>query len=526
VKKAIAFCAMCFIVVNTAFSFMPDSVDKIELLLGELHTIKVDNPIRVAIDNPDIADIDRVVGNEVFVLGKSAGQTTLRVWDSLGDGREINIKVFTENLQPLRNRIEKTLVDVGINNLSLDINKNEQKIFIYGVINPSDKDILDKAIEPFIDSVVNLTTEYQEKGLVQIDVQILELTKDAQKQLGFNWVDALQFIEQPYQSDGGSTGTTLNYINKATSTTLFNVNQWSRDALTTSLSLLESEGKLKVLSRPKLVCLSGKEAKFLVGGEIPVVTQSTSDTGTDTSVEYKEIGVSLRIQPTITEDNRIDTLIKVEVTDVVLNTALGAAQYNSTLIIPAFDKRNAETHLYLEDEQTVFIAGLIKDKTDEDIERVPWLGNIPILGAFFRSKTTVNNDTELVISLSPKIVSKKSKARQSLLSRVQTVDLTAYDDVPVDLKGYSYSLKRRIYRAATYPDLANQAGYQGMVKLSLHILASGEIKDIIVAESSGYRILDNAAVDAVKSLDWVSPFPTNVSIGDIWLDVPIVYKID
>jgi pilus assembly protein CpaC len=510
--KLAAFIASLFICVY-AFASSFDFEDT-DIFLGELRAVPADSPVRVAIDNPDIADIQKVTDTEVFIIGKSLGSTNLRIWSALGNTYSIPINVFEENLEEVTKRIQRIFDNLGFADYNLEVNKKEQKIYIYGKYPPEIVEKIETALMPFRDKLINLMSPEEKNGLVQIDIQILELTKDAQKKLGFNWMESLTFKEAP--SPGATTKT-------AKFGDLFNLqSSWTRDIFQTKVDLLESEGKLKVLSRPKLVCINGKEAKLLVGGEVPVVSQTTNEVGQSTSVEYKEYGIILNILPLIISDNEVKTTIETEVSDVVLESAKGAAVVNGT-VIPAFEKRTATTELYLKNQETIFIAGLIKNKTEEDLKKIPGLGSVPILGAFFRGRDDSSEEQELVISITPTIVKDKKEIKK--LSPDQEVEFVDAS-VPEKLNGYVYSLKRKILKAAEYPNLAKMAGYEGIVYLKIHVLASGQLKDCIVSNSSGYGILDTAAVKTVKDLAPFMKFPHDANIEEIWLDIPIIYKLD
>ncbi len=504
--------------------------ESLELSVGEFRSVKVDNPSRVSIDDPNIADIKNATAEEIFIEAKSEGITALRIWSEDVIKKVVSISVLSVDLNLLQKNITKLLQDNELlKNITVDIDKNAQKITLTGSIEPTQKEKFDKIVSAFQDRISNYVFVAPEKGLLEIDVQILELTEDAQKQLGFSWVDALQFREEPYGSTGESDSgvqTTLSKTSKFG--TLFHVAEWSRDALHVRLGLLESEGKLRILSRPKLLCLSGKEAKFTVGGEVPIIsTVITTGGAGGTSVEYKEYGIILNIQPTLDEaTGDIRIVIKTEVSDVVLDTSKGAAQSSSTLIVPAFTKNIAQTELYLKDEQTIFIAGLIKNKTDEDMDKVPGLAQVPILGAFFRSKNKIGEDKELVISVTPKVVSKRESS-SDIQGQGQTDTEDAYlGEIPTRMRSYIYSLRNLINRNTKYPSVAQNAGYEGVVGLGLHILSTGELKNVVVSQSSGSNLLDNAALEAVQSLHPFWPFPKDSGMKDVWIDVPIVFKLE
>ena len=177
-----------------------------------------------------------------------------------------------------------------------------------------------------------------------------------------------------------------------------------------------------MLSRPRIACLSGKEAKLLVGGQVPVlsgsVTPGTSGTGTTgattgASVEYKDYGIVLNIKPQVNEQGRVHINLNVEVSE------LGEKVETDYALAYTFIKRSATSELILDDGQTMAIGGLIKQKTTEELQKFPWLGDVPVLGMFFRHKyvvkggdSTNREDVELFITLTPRIVSHAGKVKE------------------------------------------------------------------------------------------------------------------
>jgi pilus assembly protein CpaC len=162
------------------------------------------------------------------------------------------------------------------------------------------------------------------------------------------------------------------------------------------LNLLETNGLAKVLAEPTLVTLSGQEAKFLAGGEIPVPVSSGLGT---VSVEWKKFGILLNFTPTVISENTIHLRLATEVSDIDPTLAVTIA--GST--VPGLTSRQSETTVRLGDGQSFAIAGLLSDKVRSTIDRVPLLGSIPIIGALFRSSQYQRQETELLVVVTARL---------------------------------------------------------------------------------------------------------------------------
>jgi len=193
--------------------------------------------------------------------------------------------------------------------------------------------------------------------------------------------------------------------------------------------------------------------------------------------------------------------------------------------VPAFSTRIAETVLNLRSGDTIFIAGLIKQSDSEGIDKLPGLGNLPVLGALFRSKEFQNAQTELVISLTPKVIlldDKEEIPEVKDVSEKKTLDSYA-GIIPNELQNYVLDVQDEIARSVSYPKSLLQTGWEGMVVLKLKIAQTGDIRRVKVAKSSGHKIFDEEAVRLVQSLSF-PPFPPDTEIRELNIDVPIVYR--
>ena len=231
------------------------------------------------------------------------------------------------------------------------------------------------------DVVDLLVIEQPEQVLLQ--VHIVELDRKAGEELGITWgslIDGLDLIADVIQFEE-----------------VAHIGSWQMNRsfkLGARLTALEKDGKAKLLAAPSLVTLSGKEASFLAGGEIPLVL----DLGDRQAVEWVEYGVKLNILPFI-ENDQIQIHIQPEVSSIDWNTSDRFQSRN-----PALNTRRTDTTVNLNNGATVIIGGLIQHHESTQIKKIPILGDLPILGALFRSKEYQENETELVIFVTPWII--------------------------------------------------------------------------------------------------------------------------
>jgi len=517
------------------YDYAADDVNQevIKLYLGEIKMVPVSNPLRVAVGNPNIADVVSATKNELTLSPKAMGTTTLVFWDNFGE-QSYQVKVFAENIQEVKRRIDSLLKKLVLPGVSTQAEEDEGKVFLLGSVKTAqDKEKISLVLGPLMSKVVDLLVIKEEEVAIEIDVQVMELDKDATSTLGFSSPGTVTLTEV------GSAALTAGGAPLAS---VFRAHNFTRSAFSWTLDALINEGKAKILSRPRLACQSGKEAELLVGGEKPIFTTEVASAGGEgTSVEYKEYGIKLKIKPTVTDENRIKVGLNVEISEIGVADSIGSATVTTAKAYP-LTRRNVSTELYLNDEQTLSIGGLIKQKEEEDIRRTPFLSDIPLVGLFFRKKTNLSGggtgergNTELYITLTPKIVRSTVKdsamdktekdKKSSLESAVATAK--AEETLPADpLKNYANIIQKRILDNLRYPVSAKESSFQGTVKLSLHLSYLGQIQDVVVKTSSGYKILDDNAVEVARGLISYPPFPPSIAEKDLWIDIPIEYRLN
>jgi len=521
-----------FIVVLPFNSYSTSVVDEeIKLYIGQPQTIAVDSPKRVAIGNPAIADIANISKSDLTITPKMKGNTTLVIWDDFGE-QSYRLKVFTEDTSIIKQRIDNILSSLNLPDIITKGEDEEDRVVLLGSVKfAKDKERVSLALAPLKDKILDLISIREEEAVIEIDVQVIELNRGSQDKLGLTWPSEINLTEvgSPAISAAGTSWGKL-----------FRVVDITREAFTLKLDALIQEGKARILSRPRLSCQSGKEAKLVVGGEVPVLSgtvtaNSSSSTGvgatTNGQVEYKEYGVILNIKPRLEESGRIHLNLDVQVSEVgdMISTSYALA-YTMT-------KRTATTELFLDDNQTMALGGLIKKKTTEDLKRLPWLSEIPVLGAIFRQRTTQSgwtsdtdkiNDTELFIMLTPHLVGREEALKEEAKTTPLTNSVSSVNDDKIKdpVLRYSKMVQKKILENLVYPSAAKEAGFQGTVKLSLKISPQGDLRDTKIKETSGYRTLDDDAFKTAQRISPYPPFPPEIKEKEVWVEIPIIYQLE
>lgn len=248
----------------------------------------------------------------------------------------------------------------------------------------------------------------------------------------------------------------------------------------------------------------------------------------------------MTVTPTIRKE-KIDVILNIEISDIDAANAVGEDV--------AFTTRSASSQLFLDDGQTIVLAGLIQQRTAESIKKVPYLGEIPILGLMFRSRSTPTPDldTELVISLTPYRIDtglnpltteehKRMKDQpRSSVSRAVVDDMdmkeapkpmaTSAVRIPDEMKDYVREVQRKISQQIVYPREAREYGWEGTVKLGLHILNDGTLAYALVKESSGHEVFDDYALNTAKNSAPYNSFPSDSDLQELNITIPIVYSL-
>ncbi|MFA6147081.1 MAG: type II and III secretion system protein family protein [bacterium] len=362
---------------------------------------------RVSIGKPEIADVTVVTPKQLMVTGKAPGQTTLIYWTAAGVPTSVDVNVWVEN--GVRKGLEKIVPGE-----KFEMSGTPETMILTGSVSTetAQRRLVESA-KAYTKNVVDLLA-VERVEQIMLQVRVAEVDRNVVKELGFGFMtDGNQtgrgllnagnsfnpfFGELNTNKLGGVDGKGPN-VSFSDAVNLFVAKPGLFPKFAAFVRALNDRGALKVLAEPNLVVSNGAEGKFLAGGEFPVVF-NTGNGSSSTSVVYKEFGVRLNFQPKIAPNGEIQLKLAQEVSELDFTNAVILSGFR----IPALRSRKAESSLQLADGQTFALAGLIDNKISKQVSKVPLLGDIPILGALFRSTRYQNSETELVILVTPKIV--------------------------------------------------------------------------------------------------------------------------
>ena len=345
----------------------------------------------VYVANPDIADVELKSPKLIYVFAKQPGETSVYAIDRSEEALVDRRIVVQHGLTRLRELIATVRPTAQVEVASIN-----RSLVLTGLVESAEaaEDIRELALQVVAEpsQVINrlkVATPHQ----VNLRVRIAEVSRDVAKQLGFSW-DVLRNIGD--FSLGLGTGA---FIEGATSGSSVASFAYDGDGLDVNaiVDALDDQGLITVLAEPNLTALSGETANFLAGGEFPVPVPQDSDTLT---VVFREFGVSLGFMPIVLDDRQLQITVRSEVSQL---SAAGAIEFTG-FSVPALTTRRAETTVSLGSGQSFAIAGLLQNTTNQNVSKVPGLGDIPVLGTLFRSNEFQREESELVVIVTPYIV--------------------------------------------------------------------------------------------------------------------------
>ena len=338
--------------------------------------------------NAEVADVLALSDRSIYVLGKSAGSTSLMVY-----GRNRNLLAILDLVVgPDIEGLDAKLREL-VPGESVVVHPLNGSLVLCGTVSSAGR--MAKIVtlaERFAPGLVTNLMTVSGSQQVMLKVRFVEVSRNALKRIGLNF-DALDgdFSFSSGDTFSGNPAETF-------AAGLFN-GALGASSLRLLFEALETKGLAKTLAQPNLIALSGDTASFLAGGEFPIeVAQSGAAASGDAAitVEFKEFGISLSFTPTVLDDGLINMVVSPEVSALDFSVAI-----NGT---PGLTTRRATTTVELRDGQTFAIAGLLQEDFQDAVRQVPLLGDIPILGALFRSSQYQRNESELVIIVEPRLV--------------------------------------------------------------------------------------------------------------------------
>lgn len=390
------------------------------LSVGESKIIELrQRAAKVELVDPAIADVMVLTPWKLYLTGKAPGSTRL----ILKSGNNLISSIMIIEVSPNVGLLKAKLHEMFPEEKDIRVNAAQDSITLSGTVSstanlsqvlalastyaPGDKDGKAK--------VVNFL-EVGGVHQVMLEVRISEMSRSLMRKLGVNF----NYISQNGTNFGVSMLDNLTKLpaqgwpgNPLVTSDLVNyITRFTHDGATWTVFIdaLKEDGLVKVLAEPTLITLSGKTANFLAGGEYPIPVPQASGGGTTITIDYKTFGVGLKFTPTVLSSGKISMQVAPEVSELNFTNAVTIQGY----IVPALTTRRVATTIELADGQSFAIAGLLRDGLREDVKKFPVLGDIPVLGALFRSTSYQKDESELVIVVTPHLVKPVDMAKQTL----------------------------------------------------------------------------------------------------------------
>ncbi|KTB93340.1 type II and III secretion system protein RhcC2 [Pseudomonas syringae ICMP 11293] len=373
----------------------------VDLAIGEGRVLHFSAPVdSVMVAEPGIADLQVVSPGVIYVFGKTAGQTSLIALDS--EGRETaTLSLAVSSGTAAVSRPLKALhpqSQARINASGSRVIASGSRVIASGAVQDvgeaTDLNALLSTEGQNFQSTVNSAT-YAGSAQVNIRVRFAEVSRSELLRYGVNW-NAL--FNNGTFSFGLLTGGSLAADAASGASNVISAGLTSGNVnIDAMLEALQNNGVLEVLAEPNITAMTGQTASFLAGGEVAVPVPVNREV---VGIEYKPYGVSLLFSPTLLPNGRIALQVRPEVSSLMSTTTLDVNGYQ----VPSFRVRRADTRVEVGSGQTFAIAGLFQRESSQDMDKVPMLGDMPILGSLFRSKRFQRNETELVILITPYLV--------------------------------------------------------------------------------------------------------------------------
>lgn len=384
----------------------PRPVNDVTVGIGVGKFLRLDSPMTdLFIANEGILDVQVRSTNQLYIFGKAPGDTTIYATNKAGKvvySANVHVGANLDSVGPL---LRAAMPEAKIQATAM----NGVMLLTGTVGAPEDIEEAGRIVQAYVGGSTKVISRLKTATPMQVmlKVRFAEVSRSFSKDVGVNITSLDRTSGLGFGIGRGDAGTisfdqgtgvvTGKFNSPAAMTTLGFAGKLLGVDLLSTINLAEQNGRAVILAEPTLTALSGETASFLAGGEFPILV--SSGLGAQ-SVEFKQYGVGLAFTPTVLADGRISMRVRPEVSEL---SDQGSVRMNNTTI-PALTTRRAETTVELGSGQSFMIGGLLRNTGNNSIDKAPWLGDLPILGALFRSNGFKRQQTELVIIVTPYLV--------------------------------------------------------------------------------------------------------------------------
>lgn len=388
-------------------------IQKLELTVGKSKVLDLPVAIkRASLANPEVADTVVLSPTQIYLTGKTIGVTNVTLWNESGKMMGMYDVVIAPDVTRLKENLHKTLPEEQ----GILVTSDHDHITLSGTA--SNANNLNRALsmaEAYAPKKIVNAMQVGGVQQVMLEVRVAEMNRELIKRLGVNFTGIGNDFFGLSVLGNLTSVASLAYTG-GTPALASGITQAIQGAFgfnaggTTWIGFvdaLKEENLLKVLAKPTLMALNGQEAAFLAGGEFPIPVPQAFGLVT---IQFKKFGVGLVFTPNVLNSKHISLNVAPEVSELDFTNALRTQGF----VVPAITTRRAATTIELADGQSFAIGGLLRDNVRESVKKVPFLGEVPILGALFRSSSFQKSETELVIIVTPHLVKPLDMAAQTL----------------------------------------------------------------------------------------------------------------
>ncbi len=370
--------------------------ERLTLVIGHAQVIDAGPVRRIAVGNGKVMQATAIDERQVLVLPEAVGQSTLHLWPKRGPMIRLLVNVVATDAASQLDQVQAMLGDSP----NLGARLAGDAIVIEGDALDAAQKARVAAVVERNPAIVNLSGSETGERMIAMDVRIIEMKKSALQAIGIRWSGSARgpsfgVLGDIHRSSAMADPTVAQLAGEAVRATVspFATALSLATSVTSILDYLVNRGDAVILAEPRLSCRSGGSARFVAGGELPI--PQSSGLG-NVSVSFKEYGVKFDFSPSVGHDGMIAARIATEVSSVDFETMVQD--------VPGLIKRRAETEVNLRENQTLVIAGLLSEGAARRVDQVSGLGDIPILGAVFRSRDFRAQKTDLVVFVTPRFV--------------------------------------------------------------------------------------------------------------------------
>lgn len=380
------------------------AAEPVEVSLNESKYMAASGITRLAVGNPAIADVQLLSSGDFLLVGKKAGTTSLIVWSDGGRRTEYTVYVAGND------RGMASAIQDAIGYPKVHVQMMKDRVMLRGKVeNQYEHDVAMKIAGLYTggdgSNVVDLL-EMEHPSQIRLEAQIIEINSDYTRNLGIQY-----WSQTPgnSSSSGSSSDNPNSNITVGTAGLFYGGEDFSSNRkhggwlgshianVNVTLQALINEGKARILSRPSITTMSGKAANILIGGRIPI---PVSDGNGNVSIDWHEYGVKLNIEPVVDSEDKITSKVHAEVSTLDYSHGVKIDSFS----VPGIATREAESEVNVRSGMTMAIGGLINSEDAKIVSKIPLLGDLPIIGRFFRHTSNTRDKRELIILITPTLV--------------------------------------------------------------------------------------------------------------------------